>query len=99
MSDIEDRFNHIVGRIQTGRDDAELVGKFKPDIATVKKIYGLYAQATRGDVTGKKPGRLHMIARQKYEAWEQNKGMSRDDAMREYVAICEAQAEKAGVEI
>lgn len=48
-------------------------------------LYALYKQAIEGDVSGKKPGRLDMTARAKYEAWEKRKGMSKDDAMQNYV--------------
>ncbi len=49
------------------------------------KLYGLYKQGTEGDVSGKRPGRLDMVGRAKYDAWEKEKGQSLDDAKRTYV--------------
>lgn len=49
------------------------------------KLYGLYKQGTEGDVSGKRPGRLDMVGRAKYDAWEKEKGQSLDDAKRKYV--------------
>ena len=49
------------------------------------KLYALYKQATAGDVSGKKPSRLDMVGRAKYEAWGKVKGLSSDDAKREYI--------------
>ena len=33
------------------------------------KLYGLYKQATAGDVSGKRPGMLDVRGRAKYDAW------------------------------
>jgi acyl-CoA-binding protein len=49
------------------------------------KLYGLYKQGTEGDVSGKRPGRLDMVGRAKYDAWEKEKGQSLNDAKRKYV--------------
>ena len=51
------------------------------------EMYGLYKQATLGDVTGKKPGRINLKARYKYEAWASRKGMSQENAMQTYVDL------------
>lgn len=50
-------------------------------------LYGLFKQAKEGDAKGKKPGRLDMKGRAKFEAWEANKGKSQDQARAEYVAL------------
>jgi len=49
------------------------------------KLYGLFKQGTEGDVTGKRPGVLDIKGRAKYDAWAGRKGMSKDNAMEEYV--------------
>jgi acyl-CoA-binding protein len=59
----------------------------RPDNATLLKIYGLYKQATAGDVTEKKPGFGDMIGRAKWDAWNGFKGTSTDDAKRQYVDL------------
>ncbi len=59
----------------------------RPDSLTLLKIYGLFKQATAGDVEGTRPGFTDMVARAKYDAWAELKGRSREDAMREYVAL------------
>jgi acyl-CoA-binding protein len=50
------------------------------------ELYGLFKQATAGDVTGARPGVMDFKGRAKYDAWASRKGMSRDDAMRGYIA-------------
>lgn len=50
-------------------------------------LYALYKQATSGDVSGKKPGMLDLKGRAKFEAWEKQKGMDAEAAMKEYVAL------------
>jgi acyl-CoA-binding protein len=49
-------------------------------------LYGLFKQATAGDVSGSRPGMMDFRGRAKYDAWAGRKGMSRDDAMRAYIA-------------
>ncbi|MDB5858628.1 MAG: putative Acyl-CoA-binding protein [Ramlibacter sp.] len=59
----------------------------RPDNTTLLKIYGLYKQATTGDVTEKKPGFGDMIGRAKWDAWNGFKGTSGEDAKRQYVEL------------
>ena len=59
----------------------------RPDNATLLKIYGLYKQATSGDVNEKKPGFGDMVGRAKWDAWNGLKGTSNDDAMQQYVDL------------
>ncbi|MHA2497314.1 MAG: acyl-CoA-binding protein [Candidatus Hodarchaeales archaeon] len=51
------------------------------------KLYGLYKQATRGDVSGKRPGRLDFRGRAKYDAWTSRKGLSKEEAMKAYAEL------------
>ena len=51
------------------------------------EMYGLYKQALIGDVVGKKPGRVKLKARYKYEAWDSRKGMSKEEAMKAYIEL------------
>lgn len=48
-------------------------------------LYGLYKQATIGDVTGKRPGMFDLVGRAKYDAWAKLKGMSSADAEAKYI--------------
>ena len=61
----------------------------RPDNMTLLKIYALFKQGSAGDVTGERPGFTDMIGRAKYDAWEQLKGTSREDAMQQYVELVE----------
>lgn len=59
----------------------------RPDNMTLLKIYALYKQGSTGDNTEKKPGFSEMVARAKWEAWNNLKGVSQDDAMQQYVDL------------
>lgn len=59
----------------------------RPDNTTLLKIYGLYKQATTGDVTGSRPGMLDLKGRAKFDAWTKKKSTSKDDAMTKYAAL------------
>ncbi|MBI5268429.1 MAG: acyl-CoA-binding protein [Burkholderiales bacterium] len=62
----------------------------KPDNMTLLKIYALYKQATAGDVDGKRPGFTDMVGRAKWDAWNELKGTSADEAMQQYIDLIES---------
>jgi diazepam-binding inhibitor (GABA receptor modulating acyl-CoA-binding protein) len=79
-------------------DEYELKSKFDDAIQRVNKLpnqppeillemYGLYKQALEGDVTGKRPGRLNVKARYKFDAWVSRKGLSKEEAMKKYIEL------------
>ena len=59
--------------------------KKKPDNAMLLKLYSYYKQASEGDVRGDRPGGLDFVGGAKHDAWSKLKGMSRDEAMRNYI--------------
>jgi len=59
--------------------------KRRPDNATLLKLYSYYKQASEGDVKGDRPGAFDFVGGAKYDAWSKLKGMSRDDAMQNYI--------------
>ena len=59
--------------------------KKRPDNATLLKLYSYYKQATEGDVKGERPGGLDFVGGAKYDAWSKLKGLSKDDAMQNYI--------------
>ncbi|MFZ4758605.1 MAG: acyl-CoA-binding protein [Burkholderiaceae bacterium] len=61
----------------------------RPDNATLLKLYALYKQATDGDASGKRPGFTDMVGRAKWDAWNEIKGTTKDDAMQQYVSLVE----------
>ncbi|GME81698.1 unnamed protein product [Ambrosiozyma monospora] len=59
----------------------------KPTDDELLKLYGLYKQATVGDVNTTKPGVFDFKGKYKWEAWEALKGKSQADAEKEYIAF------------
>ena len=59
----------------------------RPDNDTMLKLYALYKQGSSGDVSGDKPGFFDFVGAAKYEAWERLKGLSSDDAKRQYIEL------------
>ena len=78
---LEDEFRTAVEAVRNAPAD----GAFKPGNDYKLKMYGLYRQATDGDVQGKRPGLLDLVGRMKWDAWAALKGMPREAAMRQYV--------------
>lgn len=90
MSDLKQQFDDAVNYVQNAEGD------FQPSNDLKLQFYGLYKQATEGDVNGKKPGMLDVVGRAKYAAWEKQKGKSSDAAMQEYVDLLEDLKSKHG---
>jgi len=53
------------------------------------KLYSYYKQATEGDVKGKRPGIINLRGRAKYDSWATLKGISVNNAKKNYVKIVE----------
>jgi acyl-CoA-binding protein len=82
MSELKDRFDQAVA------DSKQLPER--PDNMTMLRIYALYKQATVGDVEGSRPGFSDMVGRAKWDAWNELKGKSFDEAMEAYVELIES---------
>ena len=82
MADLKSQFEQAVA------DSKQLPEK--PDNMTLLKIYSLYKQATEGDVEGKRPGFTDMVGRAKWDAWNELKGKSGEEAMQEYIDLIES---------
>jgi len=80
--DLKARFEQAVAESKTLPE--------KPDNATLLKLYALYKQASAGDAEGKRPGFGDIVARAKWDAWNELKGKGGDEAMREYVELVES---------
>ncbi|CAD5214895.1 unnamed protein product [Bursaphelenchus xylophilus] len=65
------------------------------------KVYGLFKQATTGDASGDRPSAINFVARAKYDAWNEYKGLSKEEARGKYVALVNelASAEPAAPEV
>jgi acyl-CoA-binding protein len=68
----------------------------RPSNDQLLALYGLYKQATEGDVTGSRPGMLDLKGRAKFDAWAKQKGTSKDDAMKAYVALVDKLEKQLG---
>lgn len=76
---VGEQFKEAIGRVEKLKE--------RPSNDRLLELYGLYKQATEGDVSGSRPGLLDLKGRAKFDAWAGRKGTSRDDAMKKYVAL------------
>ena len=81
MTVLEDRFNKAVWLIRNGPPQKDTSN------ATKLKFYQFYKQATEGDVTGGQPWAVQVEARAKWNAWNSVKGLSKKDAMHQYIDL------------
>ncbi|MFN8182913.1 MAG: acyl-CoA-binding protein [Candidatus Nanopelagicales bacterium] len=54
------------------------------------QLYGLFKQATQGDVQGKRPGFTNPVGRAKYDAWAGFSGLSAEEAQAQYIALVDS---------
>ena len=60
----------------------------KPGNDVLLKLYALYKQSTEGDVNIDPPSNtFDFVGKAKFSAWEGLKGMSKEDAMQEYIDL------------
>ena len=59
----------------------------KQSVNVQLELYSFFKQAQFGDATGDRPGRMKIRARAKFDEWTKRKGMSKEDAMKEYIAL------------
>ncbi|XP_071758446.2 acyl-CoA-binding protein-like [Centroberyx gerrardi] len=71
--------------------------KERPNNEDLSALYGLYKQATAGDVNIDRPGLLDFAGRAKWDAWNTKKGLSKDEAMASYISFVEEMKVKHGI--
>jgi acyl-CoA-binding protein len=60
----------------------------KPSNDTLLQLYGLYKQATDGDVNTDPPSNpFDFVAKAKYEAWSSHKGITTEAAKQKYAEL------------
>ena len=59
----------------------------RPSNEELLNMYGLFKQASEGDVTGDRPGGFDFKAIAKYDAWAELKGKPKEQAMQDYIAL------------
>ena len=85
---IKDKFSDAKARVEKLAE--------RPSNERLLELYGLYKQATEGDVAGKRPGMLDPVGRAKHDAWAARKGTSQDEARRKYVSLVDELAKALG---
>jgi diazepam-binding inhibitor (GABA receptor modulator, acyl-CoA-binding protein) len=62
----------------------------RPSNQELLNLYAFYKQATEGDVNGERPSGFDFKGIAKYDAWEQLKGTTQDDAMQGYIDLMQS---------
>jgi diazepam-binding inhibitor (GABA receptor modulator, acyl-CoA-binding protein) len=61
----------------------------RPSNEELLDLYALFKQATDGDASGERPGGFDFKAIAKFDAWSGKKGLSKEQAMTDYVSLME----------
>ncbi len=62
----------------------------RPSNENLLKLYGLFKQATEGDVDGDRPGGFDFKAIAKYDAWKEQEGKAKETAQQEYIDLVDS---------
>ncbi|MEM1134324.1 MAG: acyl-CoA-binding protein [Bacteroidota bacterium] len=87
---MEDTFNQA-------REEVQRL-KAKPNNTELLKLYGLYKQATEGDIKGDRPGAFDIKGQFKYDFWKRYIGKSKEEASNTYIELVATLKEKYGIE-
>ena len=63
---------------------------YRPTNEQLLKLYGLFKQATEGDVSGDRPGGFDFKAIAKYDSWASLRGMTREEAKQAYIELADS---------
>jgi diazepam-binding inhibitor (GABA receptor modulating acyl-CoA-binding protein) len=79
MEELQSKFDQV----------AKLVVNLQQEPTTDEKLqlYGLYKQVTVGDCNISEPWAVQIEAKQKYNAWNKNKGMFKTSAIEKYILL------------
>lgn len=67
---------------------------YRPTDASLLDLYALYKQATVGDNNTPSPSFLNFKGQAKWKAWNNVKGMTKQDAMVKYILLVKSLLEK-----
>ncbi|XP_017474076.1 PREDICTED: acyl-CoA-binding domain-containing protein 5 [Rhagoletis zephyria] len=81
MASIEERFQAAVNVIKGLPKN----GPYQPSTAMMLKFYGYYKQATEGPCHQKRPGFWDVVGKAKWDAWNDNRHLTKHQAMERYV--------------
>lgn len=81
MAGIEERFQAAVNVIKGLPKN----GPYQPSTSMMLKFYGLFKQASEGGCAPKKPPFWDVVGRAKWDAWNNNRHLSKEQAMQRYV--------------
>ncbi|XP_006872663.1 PREDICTED: acyl-CoA-binding domain-containing protein 7 [Chrysochloris asiatica] len=71
--------------------------KTRPTDDELKELYGLYKQSVVGDINIGCPVLLDLKRKFKWEAWNLQKGLPKEDAMSAYISKAKELIEKYGI--
>ncbi|XP_069011285.1 acyl-CoA-binding protein [Embiotoca jacksoni] len=89
MADVQAKFDAAAAEVK------QL--KAKPADEEMLQVYSLFKQASVGDVNTDRPGMFDFTGKAKWDAWEKQKGKSKEDAMTEYISLVEELKTKYGI--
>lgn len=73
--------------------------KEKPTDQQLLDLYGLYKQATVGDINTDRPGTfsIDFKGKAKWDAWNSRKGLSNQDAEKQYIELVDSLVKSYGL--
>lgn len=79
MTDLQKEFQNAADRVTNL--------SYRPSDTQLLELYGLFKQATIGDNETTSPWAIQVKERAKWDAWNSNKGMLKEEAMQNYIDL------------
>lgn len=79
----------------TAAEEVKTLAK-EPSNEEMLEVYSLFKQGKVGDCNTTRPGMLDIKGKAKWDAWNARKGVSSEDAMKQYVDVVEKLKTKYG---
>lgn len=79
MTTLQEQFDFAVEQVRSLPSSGN-----SPSTSEKLKMYGLFKQATIGDCNTAQPWAVQIEARAKWDAWNANKGITKENAMSAY---------------
>jgi acyl-CoA-binding protein len=76
----------LVDDFNKAAEDVKALAK-RPTNDELLKLYAFFKQATEGDCSGLRPGLFDLKGRAKFDTWSAQKGLTKDQAMQNYVTL------------
>ena len=80
MAELQTKFEAAAEAVKKAKENMDKLPQEKKE-----EVYGLYKQATVGDINIAEPGVTDPLGQAKFKAWSAKKGLTKEEAQQDYI--------------